>query len=287
MERQSNLRRDYLTDGFIVVKSIFTKEYISKKREEMINFSKNYPIKSEILLNQSIQELILNEKLIKIMKEILNTNSLLYFSDSGVVNHTDPFKNKTGFHNDARNEDEHIPYKKEYPIIRLGIYFENFKDFSGGLKIKKKSHKYFIFNFRRILADTLRLLKVLFTKTRYNMNSLKLGKSINLELEQGDVVIWNLRTHHCGTSRRLKLFPKICLQPFFEQILPRHLFLPTQYKQDRCALFATFAKNDLNSTNIFRYLQKKSNTEKMSQIKLNSGLMNKLNELKCKLPENF
>ena len=119
------------------------------------------------------------------------------------------------------------------------------------------------------------------------MNSLKLGKSINLELEQGDVVIWNLRTHHCGTSRRLKLFPKICLQPFFEKMLPEYFYLPTQYKQDRCAIFTTFAKNDLNSTNILRYLQKKSNTEKMSQIKLNSGLMNKLNELKCKLPENF
>ena len=60
----------------------------------------------------------------------------------------------------SRNEDQNIPYELEYPIIRVGIYFENSKDFSGGLKIKKKSHKYFIFNFRnnfnykKINADT-------------------------------------------------------------------------------------------------------------------------------------
>jgi hypothetical protein len=137
------------------------------------------------------------------------------------------------------------------------------------------------------LADTLRLLKILFTKTRYNLNSLKLGKSVNLELEQGDVVVWNLRTHHCGTSRRLKLFPKICLQPFFERMLPQYLFLPTQYKQDRCSIFASFAKNDLNNANILGYLNKKANSKKINQIKSNSNLLNRLNKLDCELPNNF
>jgi len=137
------------------------------------------------------------------------------------------------------------------------------------------------------LADTLRLIKILFTKTRYNLNALKLGESVNLELEQGDVVIWNLRTHHCGTSRRLKLFPKICLQPFFEKMLPEYFYLPTQYKQDRCAIFTTFAKNDLSNANILGYLRKKTNFLRLSQIKKNSNLMNRLNELNCKLPDNF
>ena len=253
----------------------------------MINLSSKDMSKYEILLDEDSQILLLNEKLIKTIKEILNTNTLLYYSDSSVVNHINPFKNRNGFHNDARGEDENLPYDQEYPIIRAAVYFEDYKNFSGGLKIKNKSHKYFIFNFRRILADTLRLIKILFTKTRYNLNALKLGESVNLELEQGDVVIWNLRTHHCGTSRRLKLFPKMCLQPFFERMLPEYFYLPTQYKQDRCAIFTTFAKNDLSNTNILGYLKKKTNFLRLSQIKKNSNLMNRLNELNCKLPDNF
>ena len=286
MVQQNNFRKEYLSDGYIVLKSIYSKKYISNLRNHMINLSKKDKDKYEILLDEHVQSLLLNEKLIEITKEILNTNKLLYYSDSNVVNHIDPFKNINGFHNDARGENQNISYEEEYPIIRIGIYFEDYKDYSGGLKIKKKSHKYFIFNFRRILADSLRLFRIVFSKTRYNLKSLKLGKSINLELEQGDVVIWNLRTHHCGTSRRLKLLPKICLQPFFERMLPKYLFLPTQYKQDRCSLFATFARNDLKNENISGYLNKKANFEKMRQIKLNHNLLNKINKLNCELP-NF
>ena len=287
MVEQNNLRTDYLTNGYLVIKSIFTKEYISNLREEMILLSHKDPNDHEFLLDENVQNILLNEKLINIIKQILDTNKILYFGDSGVVNHKEPFKNRNGYHNDARNEDQNIPYELEYPIIRVGIYFENSKDFSGGLKIKKKSHKYFIFNFRRILADTKRLMQILFTKTRYKLSSLRLGKGINLELEQGDVVIWNLRTHHCGTSRRLKLFPKMCLQPYLEKLLPTYFYLPTQYKEDRCAIFSTFAKNDLKNRNILGYLNKKINLNRLNKIKSNSNLLNSLNKLNCELPNNF
>ena len=287
MVEQNNLRTDYLTNGYLVIKSIFTKEYISNLREKMILLSRKDPKDHEFLLDENVQNILLNEKLVNIIKQILDTNKILYFGDSGVVNHKEPFKNRNGYHNDARGEDQNIPYELEYPIIRVGIYFENSKDFSGGLKIKKKSHKYFIFNFRRILADTKRLMQILFMKTRYKLSSLRLGKSINLELEQGDVVIWNLRTHHCGTSRRLKLFPKMCLQPYLEKLLPTYFYLPTQYKEDRCAIFSTFAKNDLKNRNILGYLNKKINLDRLNKIKSNSNLLNSLNKLDCELPNNF
>lgn len=284
MEQLNNIRKEYLSDGYIVVKSVFPKQHILNLREKMINLSLEDLNKYEILLDEDVQNLILNEKLFTNIKAILDTEDLLYYSDSSVVNHVDPFKNPNGFHNDARNEDLNISYDDEYPIIRIGIYFENYKDYSGGLKIKKKSHKYFMFNFRRPLIGIYALMKILFTKTRYSLKSLKLGKSVNLELEQGDVVIWNLRTHHCGTSRRLKIFSKICLQPFLERILPKFFFLPTQYKKDRCAIFVTFAKNDFKNKNIAGYLAKKTNLYRLSQIKSNLNLLKKLNHFDCHLP---
>ena len=284
MVQQNNLRAEYLENGYIVIRSLFSSEYIANLRDKMIKFSNNDPDEVEILSDKDIKNIFLNEKLIKNIKQVLNTNNLLYFGDSGVVNHKDPFKNKTGYHNDARNEDQKIPYDQEYPILRVGIYFENFKKFSGGLKIKKKSHKYFIFNFRRILADIRRLFLIIFTKTRYDLSSLKLGESVNLELEQGDAVIWNLRTHHSGTSKRLKFFPKVCLQPFIESLIPKYFFLPTQYKENRCAMFATFAKNDLNNANLVGYLKKKNNSVRLNQIKSNPDLLSKLTRLGCEIP---
>ena len=104
-------------------------------------------------------------------------------------------------------------------------------------------------------------------------------------LEEGDIVIWNLRTHHCGTSRRLKLFPKICLQPHFEKLLPNFLFLPTQYKENRCAIFTTFAKNDLNNKNIFGYIKKKLNLNRLEKLKSNSELVKKFKQLGCEFPD--
>ena len=280
-----NLRLKYLSNGFIVVKSFFKQEYIKSLRDKMIQLSYKNHETSEILLDKDVQNLLLNKKLIKIVKEVLNTNEIMYYSDSSINNHPDPFKSKNGFHNDARNEDSKIPFDQEYPIVRVGIYFENFKDFSGGLKIKKGSHKTFCFTTRTFIESTKELLKFFDSNSRYQVKHLKLCKSINLELEEGDVIIWNLRTHHCGMSRRLKLFSKLCLQPNFEKIFPRFLFLPTQYKKDRCSMFATFAKNDLNDKNILGYIKLKMIEDRLKKIKLDKDLMKYLNEIDCKLPD--
>tara|TARA_B100001063_G_C16754162_1_gene552088 strand:+ start:905 stop:1765 length:861 start_codon:yes stop_codon:yes gene_type:complete len=280
----SNLRKKYLEDGFIVIKSLFDKNYIRKLRPKMIDLSKTYEnTQKEILLDTDVRKLLLKKELIETINEILNTNNLLYYADSNVVNHKNPFKSRNGFHHDARGEDPLIPYENEYPIVRAAIYFENYKDYSGGLKIKEKSHRYFCFLFRRVFSSLNNLRKIIFTKTRYSLNSIKLGKSINLELEEGDVVIWNLKTHHCGTSRRLKWFPKISLQPNIEKLLPSSIFLPTQYEQDRCSIFSTFAKKDLKDKNILGYLKIKTNKARLDQIRLQPDLLKELSERSCEL----
>jgi len=111
MEQQNNLRSKYLADGYIVLKSVFTKEYISNIRQKMINLSTKDMLKFEILSDKDIQKIILNEELISCIKKILNTENLLYYSDSSIVNHQDPFKNRNGFHIDARGEDQNISYE--------------------------------------------------------------------------------------------------------------------------------------------------------------------------------
>ncbi len=281
-QQQFNYREKYLEKGYIVFKSFYSKDRIRELRPKLIQIANT---EKEILYHEIVQELILNDDLISKIKNLLNCDKLIYYSDSNIVNKPNALKTKNGFHNDARFEDENILYEEEYPILRFALYFEDYKKFSGGLKIKEKSHKYFCFNFRAIKENLIKLFKILFTKTRYKINSLKLGKNINMELEEGDIIIWNLRTHHCGVSRRLKLFPKWCLQPFFEKLLPLSFFLPTQYKNDRCSIFCTFAKNDLTNKNIFNYVKNKMNKTKIDEIKDNKILSEKLEKLNLILPD--
>ncbi|MDC0043747.1 hypothetical protein OAJ03_02475 [Candidatus Pelagibacter sp.] len=281
MVQQNNLRHSYIKNGFVILKSVYTVEKIRELRDDCIKLSLS---ESEILNHDFIQELILNENLIKNIKALLDTDQLWYYSDSNIINHIDPFNSKNGFHNDARYEDENIPFINEYPLLRIGIYLENYKKYSGGLKIKEGSHKHFCFNWRSKLENIKRLLKVFTGKTRYDLSSLRLGKSINLELEEGDVVIWNLRTHHCGVSRRLKFFSRMCLHPFIEKLLPKSIFLPTQYEKNRCSVFCTFAKKDMSNANILNYIKFKADKEKINLIEKNSKLKKNLNDKGISLP---
>ena len=281
MEPHHNLRKEYLDKGFVILRSLYEK---NKIRELRSSFIAKANTDKEILTHDIVQDLLLQNNLISKIKTLLNTDKLLYYSDSNIVNKEMPLETKNGFHNDSRFEDETIPYDQEYPILRLAIYFEDYQKFSGGLKIKEKSHNYFCFNLRAIKENLLKVAKILFTKTRYKLSSLKLGKSINLDLNEGDVVIWNLRTHHCGVSRRLKVFPKLCLQPNFEKFLPLFFFLQTQYKRDRCSVFCTFAKNDISNKNVYNYIKNKMNLDKIDQIKSDQSLIQKLNKLGLILP---
>lgn len=136
--------------------------------------------------------------------------------------------------------------------------------------------------------DSLRNIKLLLFNKIYKLNSLNLGKGINVETEEGDIVVWNLRTHHAGMSRRLKLFPKLCLWPILDKLLTNKFFLPFQYKNERIALFCSFAKNDLNNKNIVGYLNSKTiasrRAGRTNQIKSNPSLLNSLNSLNIKIP---
>ena len=84
MEQKNKLREDYLLNGFVVVKSVFNMEIIASLRKKMIDLA-NFD--QELLLDEDVQKLLLNEELIKNIKYILNTDNLLYYSDSAIINH--------------------------------------------------------------------------------------------------------------------------------------------------------------------------------------------------------
>ena len=69
-------------------------------------------------------------------------------------------------------------------------------------------------------------------------------------------------------------------------MLPNSLFLPTQYKTNRCSIFSTFSKVDYKNLNIVNYIKNKADIKKISSLKKNDDLIKKFNELNIEIP-NF
>ncbi|MBL0329775.1 MAG: hypothetical protein IPP64_10240 [Bacteroidetes bacterium] len=111
-------------------------------------------------------------------------------------------------------------WQGEYTLVRLGIYLQDHKNYSGGLKIKLGTHKQ---------AD---------------------GKPVFVDSEVGDVAIWSLKTVHSGNAVRLKLFPNYSINTSGkENIIPE--FLKKDQQHERISLFMTYA---LKSSHLDRYI---------------------------------
>jgi hypothetical protein len=235
----SNLKIDkerFDKDGFLLLKNIFTKGEIIQIRKNAyesleVDKSKNLTFKltskltnalyakGDILSKDALRHVLLDERIIQLVKGVLG-DSPVYFGDSnyhfGV--------GLRGFHRDNVDRiDMTAPdWDGDYPIVRLAIYLQDHKNYSGGLKVKVGSHK--------------------------NAS----GKSIFIDSEEGDVAIWNLRTIHSGNAVRLKFFPNFSIdRSRIEAMVPA--FLKKDQQKERATLFMTFG---LKSKHLDRYIEK-------------------------------
>ena len=76
----NDLRKDFLKKGYVILKSVFPKEYISELRNKIITLSSKDVNEFEILLDDDIQNILLNERLIEsIKKNLSNTKFIILF----------------------------------------------------------------------------------------------------------------------------------------------------------------------------------------------------------------
>lgn len=252
-----NIRDNYLNNGYIVLRNAIPYDLKSLLRKELINYANK---KIEVLEINVIKKIILQEDIIKTLKEALNTNIITYFSDSSVVNHKDMFSASNGFHEDARNDNH--DFSQEYPILRMGIYLQDIDHYSGGLKLKPKSHKYFCFTLRSFKTKLKSLIREIFIKKNKNFKINYRFRSIQPKLKFGDIVLWNMRTHHSGTSVRYKFNENISLPPLVDNILPNFLKIQPEYKENRMAIFIAFGNDKINSENFSKYLKRRRDQKK-------------------------
>jgi hypothetical protein len=218
-------------EGYLIVKNVFSPEEISAFREKSyqqyeidtrkglaftLEATKAKYSKGDLLSKELLRDVLLDDRILKIARTILGREDIIYFGDSSYQIGV----GSRGFHRDNidRNDYNGPDWKGEYTLVRLGLYLQDHKEFSGGLKIKVGSHK--------------------------NPD----GKPVFVGTEVGDVAVWSLKTLHSGNGVRIKLFPELSIDKG-ESRIPE--FIKKDEAKERISFFMTFA---LRSGHLDRYL---------------------------------
>ncbi|MDB2357148.1 hypothetical protein N9W10_03180 [Gammaproteobacteria bacterium] len=204
-----------------------SQDLILKNKSQHFNFQSMVP---DVIQNElkQFKYIIFDERVLDCVRKLIGSD-IVYFQDSTIQ----IGEGLTGYHKDNKtdNDPNHSDWKSNYDVIRMGVYFQNVKDFSGGINIKLGSHNH---------AD-------------YHS-----GKGINVPLETGDIVFWKLTTTHSGNAKRLKFFPEISLLGRVQRMLPEYFFIPAEMQ--RMALFATYGKPGVHLDSFINYFKSKSDT---------------------------
>lgn len=228
-------KKQFDNDGYLIVKNAFEPQEIKHIREQVykqyeIDKKKNLTyelpqynitakfVNGDLLSKELLNNVLLNDNVLTIARKILGNDDLVYFGDSSYQIGT----GSNGFHRDNidRSNLDGPDWKGDYTLVRLGIYLQDHKNYSGGLKVRKGSHKN------------------------------KSGKALFVNSEIGDVVIWDLKTLHSGNAVRMKAMPDFSFNlAVLERNIPQ--FLRKEQEQERISLFMTFA---LKSSHLDRYI---------------------------------
>jgi hypothetical protein len=230
-------------DGFVIVPKVFSAGEVDEMRRKVQrqvevdraegkfedSFYRYMGVKSgkgDLLSKVHLRGILLDERILEIARSLLPTKPLVYFGEStyqlggsGRYFHRD---------NVDRSEAEGPDWRGEYTLLRLGIYLQDHRRHSGGLKVKIGSHLH------------------------------EGGRSCLVDSEVGDVVVWNMRTLHSGNAVRLRFWPSFAgIAPIGhlrrlkigEDMIPAWLQLPLE--RERAALFMSFG---VESAHLDRYI---------------------------------
>lgn len=229
----------YHKKGYIIIRNFFNEETVEKLRDACLHYAQNgeFLIKGDILSLQAFDNIILHPRIITVVKQLLG-DEIIYYGDSTAQGNAKVLHHSARhFHADARDDD--FDFRRDYPILRMGIYLQDHDNYSGGLKIRPESHKTAGIEGRSI---RFRIYNIINYMKKYRtvppFRSFFAKKSINLKTKAGDLLLWNLRLHHSGHAMRLKFMPNLSLHPALERFVPKFMQLPES--RERCTIFCSF-----------------------------------------------
>lgn len=244
----------FAENGFAIVRKVFSREEVANLRELVYrqldeDAASNQLCdewgldhvkigRGDLLCKPHLWRILLDKRIVDIARRLLPPKPLVYFGDS-VYQVGNGFP---GFHRDNvdRLDLDGPDWRESYPILRMGIYLQDHRHHSGGLKVKVGSH---------LRED---------------------GRPFIVDSDPGDVVVWNLRTLHSGHTIRLKLFPDFpWIRPIRHlrrlkigaDVLPSWMVRPLE--RERITLFMSFGVESPQLDRfVYEYLEKEEEPRK-------------------------
>jgi len=237
MKSQFHIDKEgFSKNGYTIVKNVFSSKEVAElrktayrqleidKEKDLVYQLPQFKIKAnfskgDLLSKELLHKVLLDERLLKIAGTILGSDQLVYFGDSSYQIGS----GSNGFHRDNidRSNLNGPDWQGEYTLVRMGLYLQDHKKYSGGLKVRRGSHKN------------------------------RSGEAVFVDSEIGDVVIWDLKTIHSGNAVRLKSNPNFSINvALIEKNIPT--FLRLEEENERISFFMTFA---LKSSHLDYYIK--------------------------------
>jgi len=251
----SSSRTTILDKGWSLTKNVLTPEEVSYYREYCLHKNSedtSFFDRLDIATDDVLRNLIIHPKIVTKVQEILDEVNPIYFCDSSVRIGTERYL--YGFHKDCvdRFDQNGEEWKcDEYPIIRLGLYFQDHSSHSGGLALQSYSHK----------------------KVKYT------GSGTVVPSKEGDLISWYLTTNHSGNAIRFKKLGDYALPTrpvparLYRFMMPKYLFYGEE--KTRVAIFITFAKKHPITDRYLEYLKTrkyavlKAKNQQYSDVEIN------------------
>ena len=223
-------------NGYLIIKNFINSHKVAYLRKALRNFNRQ-----ETLANKKLNYFSVNNKIIKIMNNLLGGKIYYPFLSIAVNNIYQTQNKKSLIHNDVRFED--FNFDNDYNIYNVGIYLQDHINYSGGLKVRPGSHKKIIIEGENYFKKILLFCKTLIRKPAnvsffQILRTLLPYKSVNLKINAGDLVIWNMRLHHSGNNVRVKFLKNLSLSTYFENIIPNFMILKNSL--DRFAILTVY-----------------------------------------------
>lgn len=241
--------------GFCHVKRVFSAEETAGLERDLAmahtEFNGRVP---DLYSIPSLQGLLTDPRIVGFAKALLGDRLVYYRETNAAYEKTvGPLTEKpfTEFHCDARGTRADLVAPKleqpdrVYPAYRFAIYFRNYRDYSGGLKVAPASHLRAYANDRK-LSDPSALAGLPVARQVIGLASMQIPVSpvelYNVPSMPGDLVIFSLRTFHSAGARRMKARPAFATLPLIEEGMHAaapQLFEPTS-PGPRNAIFFDF-----------------------------------------------
>lgn len=219
----------YTTNGFAIVKDVFTlDEVLEMRRRCALVYKREGGKLGDIASYPELRDILLDDRVLTVARAVLEDP--VYFGDSTFYANS---RFDRHIHNDAKG-DLGDPARTSYSILRMGIYLQDHAFHSNGLKVRPGSHRRALWTVR----NGLRMFGI--GGPRLSPMAFRPGWYFNVPSEPGDLVFWNLRTHHAGHAVRLRAFDGLALPPNVEHLVPARFARPMP--KDRFAIFMSWGR---------------------------------------------